>query len=279
MSDVKWIKISTDVFNNNKIKIIEAMPEGDALIVIWFKILMLAGDTNDNGLVYFSKNLPFNEMTLATVLNKPIAIIKLALNTFEQFGMIEIVDDFIHISNWEKYQNVNGLEKIREQTRLRVAKYRETKKIECNVTGNVTVTDGNETDIDIDKEIEEDKEIDKDIETDKIYRIDYDGILNMFHNTCKSLSKVSKLTDSRKKKIKTRLANYDINDLQNAFIKIEESDFLSGRSGNWKASFDWIFKNDENIAKVLEGNYDNSKNKNETKKRTNSYTEEEWEQA
>ena len=160
MSDVKWLKISTDVFNNSKIKIIEAMPEGDALIVIWFKILMLAGDTNDNGMVYFAKNLPFNEITLSTVLNKPISTIKLALSTFEQFGMIEIVNDFIHISNWEKYQNINGLEKIREQTRLRVAKHRETKKIECNVTGNVTVTGGNETDIDIDieKEIEKEKD-------------------------------------------------------------------------------------------------------------------------
>jgi len=265
MSDVKWIKISTDVFNNSKIKIIEAMPEGDALIVIWFKILMLAGDTNDNGMVYFAKNLPFNEITLSTVLNKPISTIKLALSTFEQFGMIEIVDDFIHISNWEKYQNVNGLEKIREQTRLRVAKHREIKKLECNVTSNVTETECNETEEDI--EIEKDKEIDKEIETDKIYRIDYDGILNMFHNTCKSLSKVSKLTDSRKKKIKTRLVNYDINDLQNAFIKIEKSDFLSGRSGTWKASFDWIFKNDENIAKVLEGNYDNNKGKTQTKNR------------
>ena len=46
------------------------------------------------------------------------------------------------------------MEKIREQTRARVAKHRELKKIECNVTRNVTVTHGNATDIDIDKEKE-----------------------------------------------------------------------------------------------------------------------------
>lgn len=170
MADVKWIKIATDIFDNNKIKIIEAMPEGDALIVIWFKILMLAGDTNDSGLVYFANNIPYNDISLSTIFNKPIALIKLALSTFEQFGMIEIVDDFIHVSNWEKYQNVDGMERIREQTRNRVAKYRETKKLECNVTGNVTsndnVTHCNEIEEEIDKEIDKDKE--KDIKEKEI---------------------------------------------------------------------------------------------------------------
>ena len=176
MSDVKWIKIATDIFNNNKIKMIEAMPDGDALIVIWFKILMLAGDTNDSGLIYFANNIPYNEISLSTVFNKPIALIQLALNTFEQFGMIEIIDDFIHISNWEKYQNVDGMERLREQNRLRVAKYREKKKIKCNVTSNVTsnanVTHCNaleeelDKDIDIEKDIKE-KEIPKGISKKK----------------------------------------------------------------------------------------------------------------
>ena len=90
--------------------------------------------------------------------------------------------------------------------------------------------------------------------------IDYQGIVDMFNNTCISLAKVSKLTDERKKKIKTRLSNFDINDLQKAFIKIEESDFLLGKNTKWKANFDWIFKNDENITKILEGVYDNNNN-------------------
>lgn len=260
MSDVKWIKISTDVFNNSKIKIIEAMPEGDALIVIWFKILMLAGDTNDNGMVYFANNLPFNEITLSTVLNKPISTIKLALSTFEQFGMIEIVDDFIHISNWEKYQNVNGLEKIREQTRLRVAKYRETKKLECNVTSNVTVTNGNETDIDIDKEIEEDKEID--VKENKIPK----GILKKkplkekygeYQNVLLTDNEYNRLCD-----------DYSQETIHKAikFLDeyIEEKGYKS-KSHNL-AIRRWV------IDAI-------SKNKNETKKRASSYTNDEWEQA
>ena len=158
MADVKWIKIATDIFNNKKIRVIESMPEGDSIIVIWFKILMAAGIVNDEGNVYFTKEIPYTDQMLATVFNRPLTTIQLALRTFEEFGMIEIVNDVIHVSNWEKYQNVEGMERVREQTRLRVSRHRELKKIECNVTSNVTVTQGNATDIDIEEDKERDKE-------------------------------------------------------------------------------------------------------------------------
>lgn len=164
MAEVKWIKIVTDIFNNKKIRVIESMPEGDSIIVIWFKILMTAGTVNDEGNVYFTKEIPYTDQMLATVFNRPLTTIQLALRTFEEFGMIEIVNDVIHVSNWEKYQNVEGMERVREQTRLRVSKHRELKKLECNVTSNVTVTQGNATDIDKDKE--RDKERDKEEERD-----------------------------------------------------------------------------------------------------------------
>ena len=163
MSEVKWIKIATNIFDNQKIKIIESMPEGDTIIVIWFKILMLAGEVNDSGLVYFTKDIPYTEQTLATVFNRPLATIQLALSTFEQFGMIEIVNDMIYVSNWQKYQNVEGMERIREQNRIRKQNQREREKqarIEMSRDSHVTVTQSHATDIDIevDKEIEKSKE-------------------------------------------------------------------------------------------------------------------------
>ena len=158
MAEVKWIKIATDIFDNQKIKVIESMPDGDAIIVIWFKILMLAGNVNDGGSVYFTKDIPYTDQMLATVFNRPLTTIQLALTTFEKFGMIEVVDDVIQLSNWEKYQNVDGLEKIREQNRIRVARHREKKKLECNVTSNVTVTQSNAIDIDKDKDIDIEKD-------------------------------------------------------------------------------------------------------------------------
>ena len=158
MAEVKWIKISTNIFNDEKIKIIESMPEGDAIIVIWFKLLMAAGNVNDGGSIYFTKDLPYTDQMLSTVFNRPLTTIQLALNTFEKFGMIEIVDDFIQVSNWEKYQNIEGMEKIRAQTRARVARHRAQKKLESDVT--LHVTHCNATEEDIDKEIEKEVDID-----------------------------------------------------------------------------------------------------------------------
>lgn len=166
MADIKWIKITTDMFDNRKIRQIEALPDGDAIIVIWVKLICLAGSINDGGYVYFTKEIPYTDQTLSTQFNRPLHTIQLALQTFRQFNMIEIVDDILKISNWEKYQNIDGMEKIKEQTRLRVQKHREKQKqIECNVTRNVTVTQSNAIDIDIEEDIDKNKNKKKNINT------------------------------------------------------------------------------------------------------------------
>ena len=171
MADVKWIKIAIDIFDNRKIKQIESMPDGESLLVIWFKLLCLAGNVNDGGLIYLTKEIPYTDEMLATQFNKPLANVRLALKVFEQFGMIEIINDIICLSNWEKYQNTDKLAIIREQNRERVAKHREKQKLlnssnKCNVTVTLPVTLPNATDIDKDKEIDIDKE-NKECKADK----------------------------------------------------------------------------------------------------------------
>lgn len=163
MADIKWIKISCDIFNDEAIKLIEQMPDGDAIIVIWLKLLITAGKINDNGYLYFKKEIPYTDEMLSTIFCRPLNTIRLALRTFENFGMIQIVNEQgIFITNWEKYQNIEGMEKIKIQTRERVKKFREKQKLlSCNATCNVTVTDSNAIDKDIDKEKELDKEINK----------------------------------------------------------------------------------------------------------------------
>ena len=128
MADVKWIKMSTSIFDNRKIRIIESLPEGNAVIVIWLKLLCLAGNINDCGMIYFTKEIPYTEQMLSTQFNTPLTTIQLAIKTFEQFGMIEIINDMLHISNWEKYQNIEGMDKIREQNRIRKQKQRERRE-------------------------------------------------------------------------------------------------------------------------------------------------------
>ena len=169
MADIKWIKLVTDVFGNRKIKQIERMPDGDSVLVIWIKLLCLAGNTNDGGLIYFTKEMPYTDEMLATEFNRPIATVRMALGIFQKFKMIEIINSVLYISSWEKYQNTETLDKIREQTKKRVAEYREKKKLSlgCNATCNVTVTESNATEEDIEEELELDEELEKEKELDK----------------------------------------------------------------------------------------------------------------
>lgn len=251
MSEIKWIKLSTDIFNNRKIRQIESMPDSDAILVIWFKILALSGTINESGMLMITKDIPYTDEMLANQFGRPVNTVRLALKTFEQFGMIEVTDNIFRVSNWEKYQNVEELEKIREQTRKRVAKHREKQRLlECNVTSNGNVTQGNATDKDID--------IDKDIDKEYIdKRVTFNGVLNAYHSLCPSYPKVKVLSDARKKAIKARLNYCSMEDLEEAFRKAEASDFLKGKNDrNWQANFDWIMK-DRNLAKILDGNYDN----------------------
>jgi predicted phage replisome organizer len=142
MADVKWIKLTVSMFDDEKIKIIESMPDKDAILIIWIKLLILAGKTNASGYLYLSQNIPYTDEMLSTLFNRPLSTVCMALEVFQKFNMIDVNDNgFIAISNWEKHQNIEGMEKIREQTRQRVAKYREQQKLECNVT----VTQSNAT--------------------------------------------------------------------------------------------------------------------------------------
>lgn len=162
MSEIKWIKITTDIFDDEKICLIDALPDHDAILVIWFKIIVLAGKLNKNGVLAISPNLVYTDEMLATRFQRPLNTVRMALGIFERFGMIEVVEGVITLPNWEKHQNIDGMEKIKEQTRKRVARHREKQKelVLGNVTGNVTVTDGNALEEDktkIKKRLDEDK--------------------------------------------------------------------------------------------------------------------------
>lgn len=170
MADVKWIKITTDIFDDEKILLVETMPDADAVIVIWFKLLCLAGKQNNCGVFTMNDKIAYTEEMLATIFRRPLNTVKMALDVFEQFGMIETVNGIITIPNWEKHQSIDALEKIREQTRERVAKHREKQKeVGCNVTSNATVTICNATD----KNREDKKRIDKNRNKENAERSDY----------------------------------------------------------------------------------------------------------
>lgn len=164
MSEIKWIKIKTDIFDDEKICLIDALPDRDAIIVIWIKLITLAGKLNRKGVLAISKNIIYTDETLAQTFHRPLNTVRMALEVFEKFGMVEKIDGVIVLPNWEKHQNIDGMEKIKEQNRNRAARHRQKQKLlaqnnESNVTNNVmdnvTVTHSNA----LDKELDKDKDI------------------------------------------------------------------------------------------------------------------------
>lgn len=132
MAEIQWIKLSVNMFDDEKIKLIRTMPEGNNIVLFWIQLLCLAGKINDGGMVYFGQNLAYSDEMLSTILDIPINIVRSGLKTLDQFGMIEISDDgVIDITNWEKHQNIDGMAMIREQNRLRKKKYDLRKKVKA----------------------------------------------------------------------------------------------------------------------------------------------------
>ena len=147
-SSIEWIKISTRIFENRKIKFILSNKKGDKFFKIWVQLLTLAGKINDSGKIYISSNVPYNSDSLAVELGEAAKVVSEALKLFETLEMIRVLDTSIVIDGWEEHQNIEGMERIREQTRNRVKKFREKQNVtqQCNVTEsecNVTVTQQN----------------------------------------------------------------------------------------------------------------------------------------
>lgn len=240
MADINWIKLRVDMFDDEKIKIIQSMPEGDAILVIWIRIIALAGKCNAKGLVLIEDEFPYSDEMLATIFNKPLATVRLALGTFEKFRMIERTEKGIYISNFEKHQNTEGMEKIREQARIRKQREREKKRalleagntpalpetLPENVTDNVAsrvtsrvtereVTKQNKNknkniyNISSNEDIVETSEKTSEVPDRKSERLSYDEIMKDFHATCPDLPGIRALNDARKTKIRSLVKELD----------------------------------------------------------------------
>jgi predicted phage replisome organizer len=219
MAEVKWIKIVTDIFDDEKILMIENLPDRDSIIVIWFKLLCMAGKQNNSGVFLFNDRIPYTDEMLATIFRRPLNTVRLALKTFEEYGMIEIINNTITIPKWEKHQSLDALENSRKQTRDRVAKYREKQKeiacnggsnVTCNVTDDVTVTLCNADRIRIDKERDKNKSI--------IYADSESALVSEFEQIWKTYPRKEGKTNALKAYIKARTDKKDpvsMEDVQN----------------------------------------------------------------
>lgn len=127
MNEVKWIKLSIEMFDNRKIKHLRKLPEGNSIVLIWVMLLTLAGKCNAGGMIFLTENIPYTTKMLADELDFEESTINLALEALRSFGMISM-DGFLTITGWEEHQNEEALTTIREHNRIAKQKYRERQK-------------------------------------------------------------------------------------------------------------------------------------------------------
>ena len=150
------------MFDNCKIKHLRRLPDGDSIVLIWVMLLTMAGRCNAGGVIFLTENIPYSTKMLADELGFEENVIRLALDSFQRLGMIELLDNgVISVSDWAEHQNIEGMEMVREQNRRRKQKQREKQKLllpsigsdamsrDCHVTVTGEVTPCHATDIEI----------------------------------------------------------------------------------------------------------------------------------
>ena len=287
MAGFKWIRIVTDIFDDEKIRLIEGLPNGDTLIVIWIRLLCFAGKNNNNGVFMFNREMPYTDEMLASIFNRDIKIIRMALKTFEQFGMIELVNEVITIPNWEKYQSQDAYEKKKERDRLYQQQRREKQRmLICGPTEKSSDTSADKSSdkssdskttlddaslsvasLDIDIDIDKDKDInnilDIDIDINKpveISNIDinYQNIKETWNKLekygIKGIKVINPYAESIKN-LKRCLALFTPDSFEMLIDQIKQSDYLLGNTTESKGvNFNWAVV-PENYRNILKGVY------------------------
>ena len=235
--------------------LIETLPEADSIIVIWFKLLCLAGKQNNSGVFTLNGKIPYTDKMLATIFRRKETLVKLALQTFEQFGMIEIINNTITIPNWSKHQSLDKIEKKNEYMKQYMREYREKQKLLTEAKEDCKTNSKVNSKINVsclDKKREDKKREDK-------IRIEYNNIVKIYNENCTNLSKVLKITEKRKSAIRKFLKEFTIDDFIDICKLANNNSFLTGNNNrNWKADFDFLLRTDK-ATSILENKYSSKK--------------------
>lgn len=255
-----WLKLKKDFFDSKEMKKLRKLAGGDTFTIIYLKMQLLS--LADEGKLYFDGVEDSFAEEIALQIDEDPENVKVTILYLQKVGLIEMQADNELFLSEVPYMTGSETDKAEYMRKKR------QQKSKCVISNgnNVTQMLPNVTKCytEIEKETDKDKEKEKETDNNMSTGVDgispihihYQEIIDLFNSICVSLNKVKNLTDTRKKKIKSayKLLNGDYEGL---FKRVEESDFLSGRSGKWdKCGFDWIMKQ-ENMVKILEGNYDN----------------------
>lgn len=112
MEKVRWIKLSTDIFSNRKIKILLKERDGDTYFRMWIQILTIAGECNRGGGLYISDDSPFKIEDFANIIGKSSKTFTKVLQKFVDLGMLIYKDETYFVKNWNRYQSTEKFNKI-----------------------------------------------------------------------------------------------------------------------------------------------------------------------
>ena len=147
--NVQWIKLSTEIFLNPKIAYLRSLKQGDRAVLIWLMLLVLAGRINRGGKLLLTDSIPYDFKMLSGELGYAPKTLELVFEEFVRLNMINREDGVWVIKNWEKYQNVEKLDKIRQQAKVRKQRQRER-----DSHANVTLCHATEVEEETEKETE-----------------------------------------------------------------------------------------------------------------------------
>lgn len=181
------------------------------------------------GLDSLSQSLGYSIKQIRTAIGKLKKTGEITVWTNRQFSVATI-------NNYDEYQD---MDETAERTNERQTKGKRR--------ANEWQTEG--TQRAVSKEEKEEKEIKKS---------KYTYIMDDFNRICLSLPKVKSINATRKGRIERAAAtlHWHNTNFKELFMRVEASDFLTGKVKDWRADFDWVLK-PEHLTKILEGTYDN----------------------
>lgn len=254
-----WIKLKTNFFDEPEIDYLLEQKNGSDYVVLYQKLCLITANNNGELTRRIGEIvIPYDDRKISDITNFDVEIVAAAMNLYKQIGLIHIQDNGnLAISN---YDNIVGNEtKWAEKKKIqRGQKKDNVPKVSPEMSSEKKDNVRQEIELDI---RDRDKNLEKDLDLEKESRTTYQLITDMFNDTCVSLPRCTRLSEARKKAIKARLNIYKVEDFKKLFEMAEKSDFLKGASKtNWRANFDWLIA-DTNMAKTLDGNYNNASSK------------------
>lgn len=299
-----YFRLTENFFDSESMIVLESLPDGYLYSNILLKLY--AKSLKGNGRLMFNDRIPYNPTILAQITRHNVGVVEKALQILRDLELIEILDNgAIYMMDIQNFIGESSTEADRKREyRQRVEQERILSMVEKTNVGQMsrqmsdkcpqciseTLENSGITEFEdkcpdksppeIEKEIEIKKELEirereesKDSAAGAMPPIPYDVIVNLYNSICASLPRIKRLSDTRKKAIKARLKNYNVDDFQQLFEMAEGSDFLKGKNNrDWVATFDWLIK-DSNMAKVLDGNYVD-RNKQDTNKELEDWGDE-----